>query len=102
LKKVLTSIWFLALIIAVPIIVLVPPVFEKYKAELFSVVDKANTYGTSYFVDLQNNGEKERVEVFEAGGNLLSFQVFDQNNGLYNQYNYSHFFNSHLNQLFFF
>ncbi len=85
-----------------PIIVLMPPVFEKYKAELFSVVDKANTYGISFFVDLQNNGEKERVEVFEAGGNLLSFQVFDQNNGLYNQYNYSHFFNSHLNQLFFF
>ncbi|WP_167619455.1 sensor histidine kinase [Maribellus sediminis] len=99
-KRILTSIWFLALLITIPIIAMLPPVFSKYKITLDSIERKAGVNGTVYFHDLQNDGLLERVESFGAEQNLLAFHCYTENK-LYNQFNFPYFYNNGLSRLFF-
>ena len=63
-KRIFTSIWFLALAIAIPAVIVLIPVLDKYKFELISKDKKVTPTSTSYFVDLDSNGTVERVEGF--------------------------------------
>lgn len=101
-KRILTSIWFLALILTIPLIVLLPPMFTKYKIEVDTVEKRVGINGQVYFEDLDSDGRVERIESFEAEHNMLSFQVFNAENQLYNQYNFPFRFNKRLSKLYFF
>jgi len=101
-KRILTSIWFLALILTIPLIVLLPPVFTKYKIEVDTIEKRAGINGQVYFEDLNKNGRVERIESFEAEHNMLSFHVFNAKNQLYDQFNFPYSFNKRLSRLFFF
>ena len=101
-KRILTSIWFLALLITIPIIALLPPVFSKYKIKLDSIEKKAGLHGKIYFEDMQGDGMLERIEAFEAEQNLLAFQCFNSKGKLFDQYNFPFNFNIRLSNLFFY
>ena len=101
-KRILTSIWFLALLISIPIIAMLPPVFSKYKIKLDSVTRRVGVDGKMYFLDLQNDGKTDRVESFKAEHDLFAFQCFTSNDKLYDQFNFPFRFNKRLANLFFF
>jgi len=101
-KRILTSIWFLALIITVPLIALMPPVFSKYRLAVDSIEKRLGVNGQVYFIDLQNDGKQERIESFQTEQNMLSFQCFDSEDKLYNQFNFPFNFNVRTAKLFFF
>ena len=101
-KKFFTSIWFLAFIISVPILIMLPDVFNKYSIELDKIEKRIGPEGYVYFKDLQNDGELEMIESFHAEINLFSFQVFETNQKLYDQFNFPFEFNARLSQLHFF
>lgn len=99
--RILSSIWFLALIVAVPLIIYLPPVFDKYKIELISK-DLRNGLSTNmYFKDLNDDGKVERIDSYHASNNLFSFQCFTEENRLIEQYNFPHFYHQVLSRLFF-
>lgn len=100
-KRILTSIWFLALIIAIPAIIVFPPVFEKYNVELVSKELKNNIGCNNYFYDLNSDGKNERIESYGTEGSVFSIQCFTNENFLINQYNFLHFFHSTLPNVFF-
>lgn len=100
-KRVISSIWFLALVVAIPAVLTVIPKIEKYQIELVSKDNKATTNGISYFVDLDNNGITERVEGFDNGHNILSFQCFNNENRLIDQYNFPYSLKQSCTRLFF-
>lgn len=101
-KRILTSIWFLALIITIPIVAMLPPVFSKYKISLDSIERRAGIKGKVLFSDLQNDGQPDRVESFRAEQDLLAFQCFTPDGKLFNQFNFPFKFVERLTNLFFF
>lgn len=100
-KRILNSIWFFALIIAVPTILLFPPVFDEYKFELISKDKRTSSASTNYFYDLDSDGKLEGIEGFGTPQGTLSFQTFTKEDRLIEQYNFPHFYHSSLSNLFF-
>lgn len=103
-KKIVTSIWVLALLIAVPAVLLAPSVLKKYDVRLKTEMGKRVAGSTCYFNDLNNDGAPERVEAFrqtQNGTSLFSFQVFENQDLLKDQYNFLHRFDQRLLNLFF-
>ncbi len=101
-KRVLTSIWFLALVLTIPVLVMMPPVFRKYKVELTHVENRAGKGGKVYMLDVQGKGIIERVESFQTEQNSFSFHYYDSQGKLYDQFNFPYSYNSRLSNLFFF
>jgi len=99
-KRFLTSIWFLALIITLPVILSLPSVFNKYRLELDGIQRKAGSDGFSCFEDMQGDGVSERIESFRALPNILSFQIFEKGNKLFDQFNFPFQFNPRLAKIF--
>jgi hypothetical protein len=93
LKRVLLSVWFLGLIIAIPVILFLPPLFNKYKAPLVLQETAAHPYSYRiYFRDLDGSGIKQKIYAFQNGSEQLSFQYFGDNGGMINQVNFRHKF----------
>lgn len=90
-KRIFSSIWFLSLILSIPVILFLPPVFEKYnlkfekKSKILGGINK-----NAYFIDLENDGTIERIESFYLpnNGNQFSFQLFAENGGMVEQVNW--------------
>jgi len=76
-RRVITSIWFLALIVAIPAIVFFPPVFDKYKADLEETIHNSGKIYKIYFVDLDSDGIKEKVKCFPDANGRLSLHYFE-------------------------
>ncbi|MCK4677883.1 MAG: histidine kinase [Bacteroidales bacterium] len=86
--KVLLSPYSIALIIAVAIILLLPPIFNKYKVSLI----KSETFdypdGFVQYVDLNNDGYSEKIISYYAEStNHPAIQIFMHDGGLYDQWN---------------
>ncbi len=101
-KRIFTSIWFLAFIIAGVIIILLPPIFKKYKVKLDYTDVRAGIGGSVYFEDLRGDGTIHEIESFQAEQNYLSFQVFEGRGRLFNQFNFPYSYNIRFAKLFFF
>ncbi len=103
-KRILTSIWFLAVFITVPLIILLPPVFDKYNCKVVSEGSVLSEQNASiYFEDLDSDGQIERIESFRQPGsvNRLAFQFFKENGGMVDQINFPDEFNNEINRLYF-
>lgn len=100
-KRILTSIWFLALIIAIPVIIFLPNLFTKYKANLlWQEVSDAST-SNIYFEDLDGNGSREKISCHENSVNKLAFQLYTSEGAVKNQQNFNHNFHERLGTLYF-
>ena len=80
-KRIIFSLWILSLVVAVPTIIILPSFFDKYNCKLVN----QSIYGQSpddnpreYFIDLNGDGNFERIETFVQRSNrdVFSFQVF--------------------------
>jgi sensor histidine kinase YesM len=88
-KQVVTSIWFLAFIIAVPVILFFPPVFDKYNADLENTIHNSEKIYKIYFIDLDSDGVKEKVKCFPDANGRLSLHYFeDEGKNLIDQLNF--------------
>jgi hypothetical protein len=101
-KRFITSIWFLGLIIAVPVIFSLPGLFKKYRISLVlqESAPQPNDYRIS-FKDLDGNGIKQKVYAFENIANQLAVQYFGDNGGMINEITFSRKFNPNVPFLFF-
>lgn len=105
-KRVLLSLWILSLVVAIPIILILPPVFNKYDCKLANQSIYSTGYGRGereYFVDLDGDGKYERIETFEQndGSNIFSLQLFRSNGGMVDQINFPGKFNFRTNKIYF-
>jgi len=98
-KKLLFQTWIIALILTLPLICFLPVEFNRFKLEIIHT-GSTNEYPSEvYFDDLNSDGIKEKIVAFENSYNKLAFQVFDPNNEIYDQWNFSgqyHKFSSEL------
>lgn len=100
----MSSVWFLALIIAVPVIIFHPSMFQPYQI----VHETSEPFGTHllqhYHVDLNSDGRKEKIISYVDVSNVrLCLQYFDKNDPVpIDQLNFPHNFHSDLPQTFFF
>jgi hypothetical protein len=101
-KRILTSIWFLGLVIAVPVILSLPGLFKKYKISQVSQETAAQPMDYRiFFKDLDGNGIKQKIYAFPNLAGQLACQYFGDNGGMINQINFRHKFTSNLSFLFF-
>ncbi|MBT3386160.1 MAG: histidine kinase [Prolixibacteraceae bacterium] len=101
-KKFLSSIWFLALVIAVLAIIFFPPVFDKYKADLEYVEHNYGEIFQVYFVDLNSDGVKEKIRSFEDGNGRLCLQYFSNSKiAPVDQLNFSNEYNKNVPDIYF-
>ena len=103
LRKLLLSSFFLALIISLIIIIFLPPVFHKYKAKIIDESPKNLIGEIIYFKDLNGDGIEEKIIAYKDPLNYLSFQIYDENGGIYNQWNFpgNYFKGGGVNELYF-
>ncbi|MFW6275474.1 MAG: sensor histidine kinase [bacterium] len=103
-KRILGSVWFLALFIFVPFILFLPPLFEQYKI----VPEKSEPFGTNllnhYYVDLNSDGEKEKIVSYvDVLNERLCLQYFEKDEPVpVDQLNYPHNYHTDLPHVFFF
>ncbi|MCF8358244.1 MAG: histidine kinase [Prolixibacteraceae bacterium] len=103
-KRIFSSIWFLALFISIPVILFLPDVFEKYMVRKETVYRVKNGVPVkNYIVDLDSDGKCERVESFVLNGppKTFSFQFFSDDGGMVDQVNWPGQFNNDTKKLFF-
>lgn len=99
-KSVIFSIWFLALIIAVPALIILLNRFDKYNLEVVSV-NQNQEAGYIYFHDLNADGEIEKILSYRSTDNMFSFQCSYSDGILEDQYNFPKMFLERLNKIFF-
>ncbi|HNZ68692.1 MAG: histidine kinase [Prolixibacteraceae bacterium] len=89
-KRVLLSVWFLGLLLALPVIFQLPEFFAKYKIRqvLQETTAQPEDYRI-YFRDLNNDGKRQKVYSFRNQAGQLAFQYFGDEGGLINQINFS-------------
>ncbi|HOY51476.1 MAG TPA: hypothetical protein PLX49_06905, partial [Prolixibacteraceae bacterium] len=91
LKRVLLSVWLLGLAFAVPIILLLPDLFSRYRLELVlqEIAAQAENYRIM-FRDLDGNGIPQKVYSFRNRAGQLSCQYFGDEGGMLNQINFNY------------
>jgi len=89
-KKILGSVWALALLLAIPVIVFLPPLFDKYAVEIEnSKIYPNSNIANILFEDIDNDGHLERFETFkEHQHGSFSFHYFGENGGMIDQVNW--------------
>ncbi len=103
-KRFITSIWILAFVIAVPIILVLPDFFEKYLLELEKAgfAGNLNNNPKVYFEDLDADGQLEQIESFrQPQANAFSFQYFGADGGMIDQVNFPGVYDSRTDRLYF-
>lgn len=104
-KKALTSIWFIALVLTIPVILFLPPFFSKYVIKKEFTRSNINPgYSVIHYFDLSGDGEKEIIEGFEYfqdKGSIHSIQYFAHDGRIYDQINFEGNYHSRIRNLFF-
>ena len=87
--------FILALIPTVLTILFLPDIYTKYEVKQISKKKVSVQGSTGYYVDLNNNGSKERIEAYQPEGkHNLSFQVFGHDGGIFGQFDFDRDFYS--------
>lgn len=101
-KRFLTSIWLLGLVIAIPVILLLPGFFHKYKLKLENRENAAHSVAYRiFFKDLNGNGIKQKIYAFGNSVGQLCFQYYGDRGEMVNQINFKHDYSPTLLYLFF-
>ena len=101
-KHLIPSVWVLGLIIAVPVIIFMPDLFNKYKTSLFLQESAAHQMPYRiYFRDLDGNGVRQKIYSFQNGSGQLAFQYFGDDGRMMNQINFKKKYSSALSYLVF-
>lgn len=87
-RKVLLNQYLHALIFSLVIIILLPDLFNKYKVDLVEKNYIHSIGGTVYIQDLNSDGNYEKIIAFKESFGGFSFQVFDKNYDIIDQWNY--------------
>lgn len=89
-RNLLFSPFFLALIPAIIIIWILPDIFSKYNVKQIKKRYENVKDSKDYYIDLNNDGLKEHVEIYEPSSikNAMSFLIFNYDGGLIDQYNF--------------
>lgn len=102
LKNNLISPWVLGILITIPVILVIPDLFSRYKTT--EILIEPAQHVTDYhifFVDLDGNGKSQKVYSFENGSNQLSVQYFKDSGGMENQVNFSFSYSDQIQKIFF-
>lgn len=83
---VVTNPFLISAVIAVSIIITLPPVFNKYKVEI-TRLNKIQSNLIYYYADINNNGISEKIEFRQMRDNFFSLTVYE-NNKVVDQWNF--------------
>ena len=88
-KQIVSSAWFLALLVAIPVIIIHRNVFNKYKIDLLQTNSLGDRLLQTYYVDLNNDGKKEKVICFlDTKRKNIAVHYYSGNNSLIDQLNF--------------
>lgn len=100
-KRILTSIWFLALTIAIPVVIVFPQIFSKYKASLLSQESNNSIIDHIYFEDLNGDGIREKISCHQNSAGKLAFLLHSRHGAVINQQNFNNNYFYRTHQLYF-
>ena len=101
-KRIITSIWFLAFVIVIPVIVYLPPILKKYTIEYEGKIHSRLVDLKLHFVDLNSDGIKEQVKKYKDSTGRFSIQYFSEGKlAPIDQLNFSNNYNITVNFVFF-
>ncbi len=102
LKRIILSVWLLGLAFALPLILLLPEVFSKYKITqiLQEPAAQADNYRI-FFRDLDGDGQLQKIYSFRTRHSQLACQYFGNNAGLVNQIVFPHQYTSNVPNVYF-
>ena len=100
-KKIISSVWLLGLLLALPVIFFIQPEFNKFKIVPVKTDPRNESTLRTYFADLDNDGKKEKVYGIKNGSDQLAFQYYKLAGKMGNQVNFSHNFSPQVKELFF-
>jgi hypothetical protein len=103
-KRFLSSVWLLALVIAVPVILFFPEIFDKYKVKLESTEPFGSTRKLTFFKDLDSDGKLEKIISFnQKTTERYCLQYFKSDSHVpVDQLNFPNKYHEDLNNIFFF
>ncbi|HEC43515.1 MAG TPA: hypothetical protein ENI20_11865 [Bacteroides sp.] len=93
--------WLIALLLTIPFIIFLPLEFNRYRLEIQPTGNKLPDKYKLYYHDLNGDGELEKIHSFPSQYDLFSFQVFEIEGGLYDQWNYPGKYHMYSKNLFF-
>ena len=88
-RKILYSPYSLAFVISIVIIIFIPEMFSKYKMEQVEYGKTENIDEIYYYNDLDGDGNSEMIKSFISGQNHYCIQIFDNEGGLIDQWNFT-------------
>ena len=88
-KTLLYSPYFLALLFAIVVIVLLPNIFSKYKIESVKQGKSKHSDEIVYYFDLDGDGNSEKICSFISNQDHFCIQVFGFDGGLIDQWNFT-------------
>ena len=100
-KQIVTSIWFLALIIAIPVIVFLPDIFSKYQTDLLFKQPTDSNIIHIYFEDLNGDGTIEKITCHKNSVNELAFQLHSEDGAIKSQHNFNYNYFYRINNIYF-
>ena len=78
----------IALLLSIPFLFILPVKEKKFRAELIPSGPRSPAPRGTIFVDLNGDGISEKIYYFENSYGMLAFQVYDLDEGLYDQWNF--------------
>lgn len=84
-NKILLSPYFLSLVIAVIIILFIPPVFDRFRLETTgsqAIMACKNPDSFLFFRDIDGDGKGEKIDTYYEGGKRTALQIFDHNGAI--------------------
>lgn len=90
-NKILLSPYFFSLIIAIIIILFLPPVFDRFRLEHTGsqeIMTCKNPDSYLFFRDIDGDGRGEKIDAYYEGGKRTALQVFDHDGAILDQWNF--------------
>lgn len=78
----------MALLLSIPFVFILPVKEKKYRAELLPSGSRSSVIRGTIYEDLNGDGISEKIYYFENSYGMLAFQVYDLDEGLYDQWNF--------------
>ena len=89
-KTLIYSPYFLAFLFSIIVIILLPPMFAKYKIETKTTGQTKYQDEIIYYSDLDGDGNSEKIKSFVSTQDHYCIQVFDYEGGIIDQWNFTH------------
>jgi len=90
---IITNPLFLAIPLTVLILILLPPLFKKYKGSIENIEVSAQSHMSKiYYIDLDHDGFSEKIKIYIWQNNSTAIEIYDHGSSLIDHFNFDGFY----------